>query len=183
MENTQEQTPQWVEDYIMATYIDALLSDRTYYRKMLASDKYKLTPITEDEQGKFIHGQKWPIPTTPTKKLKSASRRMRSGQIKPKETKKLRSMLFEFIAMQFKNGQWVDSDIFSTGNKYIKVKLPQYPVVFYIPSKKLQRLLIEGVHKDYITGDEGNEKLVVVLELDRKFLLGDDVIRKYAPLD
>ena len=169
---------------VIDSEIDKILSDLPDYRRPQPSDKFSLEPIKEDEQGKFIHGQKWPLELPDaSKKLKSASRRMRSGQIKPKETKKLRSMLFEFIAMQFKNGQWVDSGIFSTENKYIKIKLSKYPVVFYIPAKKLLRLLNEGAHTDYVTGDEGNEKFVVVLELDRKFLLDNDVIRKYTPLD
>ena len=64
------------KDIIINAEIAKLLGKATEYRKIMPSDKYSLETLSEKELGKFIHGQKWPVETTPTKKLKSKTLQM-----------------------------------------------------------------------------------------------------------
>jgi len=157
--------------------IAKLLTDLPEYRKEQPYDKYDLGPIKEDEQGKFIHGQKWPIePTEPTE-LKSASRPPIQSTIPPRKPKKLHSMLFEATIMEFDNDEWVDSGIFSDENEFMTIDIPDSPFKLKLRVDKLKEFLYRSIssgNSGSITFERGKDKFKVPVEINPQLLLDND---------
>ena len=165
------------KEIIINAEIAKLLGKATEYKKIMPSDKYSLETLSEKELGKFIHGQKWPVETTPTKKLKSASHKMRTGQIKPKETKELKSMIFEISVMELNNGIMVETPVFSPRIESLIFNIPDSPFKIKIPVAKLRQLLrksISGENQGYISIENGKQVFKVPIEINPQLLLDND---------
>lgn len=165
---------QYEKQVVIDQEIAKLLADLPDYRKEQPSDKYSLEPITEREQGKFIHGQKWPIePTEPTK-LKSASRRPIRSTIKPIKPKLPKSMMMEGVVMEYSNGELIETDIFSNQVEDILVPLPGIPNQLRVSAVKIRSMLKDAMSDGstgYVSGDEGNEVFKVAFEIYPQLLL------------
>jgi len=177
IENEGNHMTQYEKQVVIDSEIDKILSDLPDYRKPHPSDKYSLVPITEDEQGKFIHGQKWPIKPTETTKLKSASRPTRSGQIKPKKTKKLRSLLFEVTIMEYSDNGIACTKLLSAEEGNVFMKIPDSPFTLGIPVTNLRRFLYASIsngNPGYMTVEKGRMKFKVAIEINPQILLDND---------
>ena len=169
---------QYEKQYMIDQEIAKILADLPEYRKEQPYDKYSLEPITEDEQGKFIHGQKWPLELpNADKKLKSASRPPIRSTIPPKKPKKLRSMLFEATIMEFENDEWVDTGIFADENQFITIDIPDSPFKLKFRIDKLKEFLYRSIatgNSGYITFEKGKDKFKVPVIINPQLLLDSD---------
>ena len=169
---------QYEKQVIIDQEIDKLHTDLPDYRRPQPSDKYSLEPIKEDEQGKFIHGQKWPLELPDaSKKLKSASRPPIRSTIPPRKPRELKSMLFEATIMEFANDEWVDSGIFSDVNEYMTIDIPDSPFKLKIRIDKLKEFLhrsISNGNSGYITFEKGKDKFKVPVEINPQLLLDNE---------
>ena len=175
--NDENYMSEYEKQVVIDSEIDKLLSDLPDYRKEQPSDKYQLSPITEDEQGKFIHGQKWPIePTEPTK-LKSASRPPIRSTIKPIKPKKLRSMLFEVTILECSDNGLTCTKLLSAEEGYVIMKIPDSPFRLKIPVPNLRRFLYASIsngNPGYMTIEKGSMKFKVAIEINPQVLLDND---------
>lgn len=175
--NDENYMTQHEKQVIIDKEIAKLLEDKPDYRKAQPYDQYDLGPIKENGQGKFIHGQKWPIePTEPTK-LKSASRHPMRSTIPPRKPRESKSMLFEVTVLDFKNDEWVDSGIFSDENEFITVNIPGSSFKLTFRVDKLKEFLYRSIsngNSGYITFEKGKDKFKVPVEINPQLLLDND---------
>ena len=177
IENEENHMTQYEKQVVIDSEIDKILSDLPDYRKPQPSDKYSLVPITEDEQGKFIHGQKWPIEPTQPSKLRSASRRPIRSTIKPTKPKKLKSMLFEVTILECSNDGLTCTKLLSAEEGYIFMKIPDSPFTLGIPVTNLRRFLYASIsngNPGYMTVEKGRMKFKVAIEINPQVLLDND---------
>ena len=162
---------------VIDSEIDKILSDLPDYRRPQPSDKYSLEPITEDEQGKFIHGQKWPIkPTEPTK-LKSASRRPIKSTIKPIKPKELKSLLFEVTVMEYSKGHFACTKLLSADDGYVILNIPDSTFRLKIPVTRLRKFLYDSISEPsqgQMTFEKGKHKFKVAIEINPQLLIDSD---------
>ena len=175
--NDENYMSEYEKQVVINREIDKILADLPEYRKEQPYDKYDLGPIKEEEQGKFVHGQKWPIePTEPTK-LKPASKPRKSGQIKPKETKKLRSMLFEVTILECSDYGLTCTKLLSAEGGHVIMKIPDSPFSLKIPVANLRRFLYASIssgNPGYMTIEKGSMKFKVAIEINPQVLLDND---------
>ena len=157
--------------------IGKLLADLPEYRKEQPYDKYDLGPVNEDEQGKFVHGQKWPIKPTEPKKLKSASRRPIRSTIKPVKPRELRSMLFEVTIMEYSDNGLACTKLLSAEEGHVTMKIPGSTFSLKIPVANLRRFLYATIscgNPGYMTIEKGSMKFKVAIEINPQVLLDND---------
>lgn len=148
-DNAQDEyTPGWLSDKIIDDYIRTLLTDTEDYYQPLPGDKFKLSV---DEIKRAKHGVK--------------------------DLDSCRSLIECEIFREI-NGQLDPSGVFTTGQKYIQVKMLGLPGKYYIDIKKLKRLLSECVVNTRNRPCRGGILVMAVMRIDRQRLIDNCTVVK-----
>ena len=86
-------------------------------------------------------------------------------------------MLFEATIMEFENDEWVDSGIFSNGNEFMIIDIPDSPFKLKLRVDKLREFLYRSIsngNSGYITFEKGKDKFKVPVEINPQLLLDND---------
>ena len=171
------------KDTIISLDIDKLLADSEYFGKDMPDFKYELKPYSSDafseSKNKFVHGVKEPLEMKSAMiKTNPAYKRKVSGQIKPKEPKKLKSM-FECPIMKLDTGKLTVTDLLDTVQKYVKVSMLDLPGIYYVPADEIRELINESIaeRKLEFTSNGSVDTLFVTIELDKQSLLAKAIKR------
>ena len=157
--------------------IDKLLADSEYFGKDMPDFKRELTPYSSDafteSKGKFIHGVKEPLKLkSAAKKLKSASKPARSGQIKPKESKPTKG-IFEVLLGNSKNDKILFTEALNSDTELIRIDFPGIDVPCYIYPNQLKQLIRDSCEKRHIGVERRaiGDTIKAIIEIDKSMLV------------